>query len=92
MLTFPKQSNLAVFDFVPGRQRFVFVNPSQGTDGGVESVLSEWDGETVKRVGTVAGSPSVALFRQEPPALYPKGLEWQEDGGIASTVIQRFAL
>ncbi|WP_375761334.1 hypothetical protein [Corallococcus exercitus] len=90
-LTFPKQINTNVFDFVPGQQRFVFVNPKADADGGVENVLSAWDETGVEALGVVEGYPSRAIIRMEPPMLYLNGTRQQADGGI-STVLQRFAL
>ncbi|MFP2898822.1 hypothetical protein [Corallococcus sp. 4LFB] len=91
-LTFRTRIDMEVFDFVPGQQRFVFVNPKQGADGGVEKVLSVWDGTTVEGVGVVEGQPSRPLTRANPPALYLNDTWRQSDGGATSPVIQRFAL
>ncbi|MBN8226140.1 hypothetical protein JYK02_01305 [Corallococcus macrosporus] len=91
-LTFPAGTDMTVFDFVPGEQRFVFVNPIAGADGGVEKVLSVWDGETVEGVGVVEGRPSHPLTRAHPPAIYLNDTQRQSDGGATSPVIRRFAL
>ncbi|NOK22454.1 hypothetical protein [Corallococcus carmarthensis] len=80
-----------VFDFVPGQQRFVFVNPKQGADGGTENVLSVWDGQTVEELGLVEGYPGGVIIRMEPPALYMTAYELGPDGWPVSSVLQRFA-
>ncbi|MBN8226139.1 hypothetical protein JYK02_01300 [Corallococcus macrosporus] len=91
-LTFPTQINLNVFDFVPGQQRFVFVNPKHVADGGVENVLSVWDETGVEERGVVEGYPGGALIRMDPPVLYMTGYELGPDGPPVASVLQRFAL
>ncbi|NOK13397.1 hypothetical protein [Corallococcus exercitus] len=91
-LTFPRRIDTTVFSFVPGQQRFVFVNPKQEADGGGENILSLWDEAGVEEVGVVEGTPFHPLFRTAPPALYLNSLQTASDGGVDVRNLQRFAL
>ena len=91
-LSFPQQINTTVFDFVPGQQRFVFTQPKQDADGGVENVLSLLGETGVEEVGVVEGTPFQSLIRTDPPRLYLNGVQEALDGGIDATLLQRFEL
>ncbi|RKI61094.1 hypothetical protein D7X55_23555 [Corallococcus sp. AB049A] len=91
-LAFPRKIDMTVFSFVPGQQRFVFVNPKQDANGGVENVLSLWDEAGVEEVGVVEGTPVHPLFRTSPPALYLNASQPASDGGADVRILQRFAL
>ena len=91
-LSFPRKIDMTVFSFVPGEQRFVFVNPKPDANGGVENVLSLWDEAGVEEVGVVEGTPVHPLFRTAPPALYLNSSRPASDGGADVRILQRFAL
>lgn len=94
-LSFPRKIDTTLFSFVPGQQRFVFVNPKQDADGGAQNVLSLWDEAGVEEVGVVEGTPIAPLFaplfRTAPSALYLNSVQ-RSDGGVEVRSLQRFAL
>lgn len=90
-IRYPKQIDVNLFEFIPGEQRFVFVNPKQTPAGTTEHLVSVWDGTTLQEVAPIANPNAHHVVRGQPAALYMDELVTEPDG-TSRVRIRRFAL
>lgn len=90
-IRYPQQINVNLFEFIPGEQRFVFLNPKQTPAGGTEHFVSVWDGKTLQEVAPIVSPSSHHVVRGQPAALYMNETVTDPDG-TSRLLIRRFAL
>ncbi|RKH53336.1 hypothetical protein D7V93_26880 [Corallococcus llansteffanensis] len=91
VLRYPGQISVNLFEFIPGEQRFVFLNPKQTPVGATEYFVSVWDGKTLQEVAPIASPHVRHVVRGQPAALYMNETVTDPDG-TSRVRIRRFAL